>query len=85
MDIVLEIFDTYAADRFYAWALPARLSSLSFNDEGFINATAQVFSAWKYKPATHLLHLKPGESAYLSSWPRDNIYRQFSSLYFITV
>ncbi len=84
MDIVLELVDTFALDYVYAAAYPARPAPFDYLHAGGINATAQAFSTWQYKPATHFFSVEPSQAAYMSAWPRDNIYRQFLSLFFIT-
>ncbi|KAL2754669.1 hypothetical protein ACRALDRAFT_2043597 [Sodiomyces alcalophilus JCM 7366] len=85
MDIILEIADTYVADYLYAWFMPARPAPYDLARDDFANGTTGAFSAWQYKPATHFLYLEPSEAAYMSTWPRDNIYRQAISLYTITL
>lgn len=84
MDIVLEVLDTYAFDYAYAYFLPAKPAPYGFGDVNGANSTAQTLSSWQYKPATHLFSLEPSQAAYMSAWPRDNIYRQAISLYLIT-
>ena len=81
MDIILELTDTFIADYIYAWAHPARATLYDFPET--TNATAQTFSAWTYKPATSYISVQPSEAAYMSAWPRDNLYRQLITLYFI--
>lgn len=85
MDIVLEIADTFVGDHLYAWLMPARPAPYDLAHDDFTNGTTGTFSAWQYKPATHLIYLEPSEAAYMSAWPRDNIYRQAISLYTITL
>lgn len=89
MDIVLEVFDTFLGDRIYAALLPASLSSsttfLAGKDDA--NSTLSFFGdaqSYVYEPASTYLYLEPSKYAYMSAWPRDNIYRQTISLYFIT-
>lgn len=89
MDIILEIWDTFIGDRLYSTLLPTSLSS-SVGLPAFVNAansTLALFGAAEpfiYEPATQLIHLEPSKYAYLSAWPRNNIYRQFSSFFLIT-
>ncbi|PKY06887.1 hypothetical protein P168DRAFT_265660 [Aspergillus campestris IBT 28561] len=88
MDIALEIWDTFIADRLYASLLPASLSS-SVTLPGFNNAansTLSLFGASKpfaYEPATQWIYLEPSKYAYMSAWPRNNIYRQALSFFLI--
>ncbi len=88
MDIALEIWDTVIGDRLYSALLPASLSS-SLSAPGFpttANSTLSLFGATEpfvYEPATKLIYLEPSKYAYLSAWPRNNIYRQFSSFFLI--
>ncbi|KAL4782756.1 hypothetical protein BJX76DRAFT_331926 [Aspergillus varians] len=88
MDIALEIWDTFLGDRLFSALLPASLSS-TVSIPGFPNAansTLSLFGASKpfvYEPATKLIYLEPSKHAYLSAWPRNNIYRQFSSFFLI--
>ncbi|KAJ5570347.1 uncharacterized protein N7459_009777 [Penicillium hispanicum] len=89
MDIILELWDTFIGDRLYSMLLPTSLSSaVSF--PAFVNAansSLALFGASEpfiYEPATQLIHLEPSKYAYLSAWPRNNIYRQFTSFFLIT-
>lgn len=83
MDIVLEVLDTYALDHVYATAYPARPAPYDYpfppSNE---TQSQQVFSSWTYKPATIYFSTTPGPYAYMSAWPRDNIWRQSLSLFF---
>ena len=87
MDIVLEIFDTFLLDRLYATTLPGSASDIAENT--LTKSTATFFSA-REVPTTAVLassqylHLEPSQYAYMSAWPRDNIWRQALSLYLIT-
>lgn len=88
MDIALEIWDTFIGDPLYATLLPLSLSS-SVSSPGFTNAansTLSFFGApqpFTYEPATQLIYLEPSQYAYMSAWPRNNIYRQFLSFFLI--
>lgn len=85
MDIALELLDTFAFDYAYAALFPARPAPFDVADIGLgANATAQVFSSWQYKPSSFLFNLPPPPQAYLTSVPRDNLARQFVSLFLIT-
>ncbi|KAL2216902.1 sterol delta 5,6-desaturase ERG3 [Thermoascus aurantiacus ATCC 26904] len=89
MDIVLEVWDAFLGDRLYATLLPASLvSSVTFPaDKGVFNGTLSFFSqpeSYVYKPATKFFRLEPSKYAYMSAWPRDNIYRQSVSFFLIT-
>lgn len=89
MDIVLEFWDTFIGDRLYSAVLPASLSS-STSFPAFVNAansSLALFGASEpfiYEPATQLIHFEPSKYAYLSAWPRNNMYRQFTSFFLIT-
>jgi lathosterol oxidase len=90
MDIILELFDTFVFDPIYAQILPAsprRAPYGSFKD-GASNATLssrrEIPTSFVYEPASQYLSFTPSKSAYMSSWNRDNIYRQAISLYLIT-
>lgn len=88
MDIALEIWDTFIGDRLYSSLLPLSLSS-SVSIPGLntaANSTLSLFGAsepYVYEPATQLFSLEPSKYAYLSAWPRNNIYRQFLSFFLI--
>jgi lathosterol oxidase len=69
MDVTLEIFDTFLLDHVYSALLPA---------------SSRNAAEWQYTPATVYFTLEPGEAAFASTWPRDNIYRQGISLFLIT-
>ncbi|KAI1844959.1 hypothetical protein JX265_009587 [Neoarthrinium moseri] len=83
MDVVNELWDTFIGDYAYAYLLPARPAPYDFPDST-INSTQQVFSAWRYEPATKYLQVQPSQYAYMSAWDRDNIYRQSVNLFLIT-
>lgn len=89
MDIILELWDTFIGDRLYAAALPASLSS-AISLPGFANAansTMALFGSpepFVYEQATQMIYLEPSKYAYLSAWPRNNVYRQFTSFFLIT-
>lgn len=82
MDIALELMDNYVFDYAYAYLAP----SPAFKFRNFAaNATApQALSTWTYKPSSFLFELEPSRYAYMSSLPRDNIFRQYISLFLIT-
>lgn len=83
MDIPLECFDTYIFDHIYAALLPAQHSTYGLND-GLSNASLADSSTWTYQPSSKFVSFEPYDAAYLSQWTRDNIYRQFLSLFIIT-
>ncbi|KAL8642688.1 MAG: hypothetical protein Q9228_000656 [Teloschistes exilis] len=87
MDIVLDIFDTFLFDRLYASAFPA-LCVANGKDRVQVAATS-TFSSMRELPTTHhsptqFWTLEPTKYAFMSAWPRDNIWRQTLSLYLIT-
>ncbi|GAD99321.1 sterol delta 5,6-desaturase ERG3 [Paecilomyces variotii No. 5] len=89
MDIVLEIWDTFIGDPLYSALLPASLSSTVSLPAAFngANNTLALFGepdSYVYEPATHFFRLEPSKYAYMSAWPRDNIYRQSVSFFLIT-
>lgn len=84
MDVVLEITDTFIGDYLYATLHPAKPVFYDFPEAGANATTAQALSDWSYKPATQFIHLEPSKYAYMSAWPRDNIFRQGFSLFMIT-
>ncbi|PLB34485.1 sterol desaturase family protein [Aspergillus candidus] len=88
MDIALEIWDTFIADRLYASLLPVSLSSSVTlpGSNNAVNSTLSFFGASKpfaYEPATQWIYLEPSKYAYMSAWPRNNIYRQALSFFLI--
>lgn len=82
MDIVLELWDTFLGDRLYSTVLPSSLASNAA-------ATSPPYALWGaskpfvYEPATMWIYLEPSQYAYMSAWPRNNIYRQFLSFFLI--
>jgi lathosterol oxidase len=84
MDIILEVVDAFIADPIYAYLAPAHPAPYDFPAATAANTTAQTFSTWTYKPATQYLHIQPSQAAYMTSMPRDNVWRQFITLYCIT-
>lgn len=83
MDVILELFDLAILDRVYANALPlsADIPGNAANATSFL---ASPNNGYVYRPASAFLQLEPSNYAYASQWPRDNLYRQTISLYFIT-
>lgn len=84
MDIVLELTDTFIADYAYAYFFPARPAPYDFPHATAANASAQTFTAWTWKPATQFIQVAPSQAAYNTSLPRDHVYRQLVTLFFIT-
>lgn len=100
MDVVLEIADTFMFDRMFASLLPIQststfdpISTLTAgfkgyeNDTTFADATQSAElarSGWQFEPASQYLSVQPSEYAWMSRWDRDNVYRQFVSLYILT-
>ena len=94
MDVILELFDTFAFDRLYANLLPLTPSMLAYSAIDTLSAAPNAtWSSMKeagtpfsytFAPASQYFSVEPSSYAYLSRWPRDNIYRQAVSLYLIT-
>lgn len=86
MDIILEVFDTFLFDRFWATIHPA--SPLQYTENAVKDATTTFTSMRELPTAIHastqFFQLEPSKFAYMSEWPRDNIWRQFLTLYLIT-
>jgi Delta7-sterol 5-desaturase len=88
MDIVLEAFNSYGFDRFWATILPASKATFLTNmlKEAVPSAT---FSSMReaptaFRPASQYLSFEPGRYAYMSALPRDNMWRQGVTLFLIT-
>lgn len=79
MDIVLELVDTFIADDVYANLFP--IGNLNKTD---FNASTQITEPWVWQPATEYFHVQPSQAASMSSLVRDNLYRQFSTIFFTT-
>ncbi|KAA8903824.1 hypothetical protein TRICI_005635 [Trichomonascus ciferrii] len=89
MDIVLECIDTYALDYVYATLLPATEGSGMSGFEEMHNVTLPRQPGNILSKAGGDIYGQPfmfPASSYIeaSSWSRDNIYRQFISLFFVT-
>lgn len=84
MDIVLEVADTFLLDRLYAKLVPAGPAPYDLSKDDIATNASTTASLWQYKPATSVFTLLPSPEAYMSAWPRDNLLRQFISLFFIT-
>ncbi|PTB71380.1 hypothetical protein M440DRAFT_1395702 [Trichoderma longibrachiatum ATCC 18648] len=84
MDVVLELTDTFIADHVYAWLFPLQPAPYDYPKATASNSSAQAFSSWTYKPATSYFSVEPFQAAYMSSLPRDNMWRQAATLFFIT-
>lgn len=84
MDIVLEVIDTFVGDYLYATVHPARLAPYDYpNPPSNETVSQQAFTSWTYKPSTQYISFEPSEYAYMSAWPRDNIYRQALTLFML--
>jgi len=88
--VVLEVVDTFLFDRIYATLLPASPAVIAANLAAK-DAPTSTFSSMRegptpfhFQPASQLLSFEPGPYAYMSSWPRDDAWRQAISLYLIT-
>ena len=85
MDIALELMDTFVFDYAYSAVFPPHAAAYKVDGAGFgANATAQTFTTWQYEPSSFLFTLEPSRYAYETSVPRDNIFRQYFSLFLIT-
>lgn len=89
MDIVLELCDTFAFDRFWATVLPASSALTNHNATATWSsmresATLVPKQSWTWEPATSYISFPPSEYAWQSAWPRDKLERQFIELFFIT-
>lgn len=93
MDIVLEVIDAFVFDRFYASFWPALPGPGAINSIqnmpnattwSFRNAATAPLNNFQFKPASQYISVAPSKWAYLTSWPRDDPYRQLLSLYLIT-
>lgn len=91
MDVVLEIFDTFAFDYLYAAALPVQnppyaklISSLPATTLNATQAEITGSNGYVYSPSTVYFQLEPSKYAYLSAASRDNPYRQALTLFLIT-
>ncbi|KAK0653754.1 putative Delta(7)-sterol 5(6)-desaturase [Lasiodiplodia hormozganensis] len=83
MDLVLELFDAYAFDRVYATLLPAQPFP-GQTASGNASIPRSCLDNYDFKPASQYLSFPPSELACLSQWSRDNVWRQWISLYIIT-
>ncbi|EFX00745.1 c-5 sterol desaturase [Grosmannia clavigera kw1407] len=83
MDIALEIMDTYGFDYVYSTLLPAPSAPYNLASSDF-GGNATALSSWTYKPTSFLFTLEPSKYAYMSAWNRDNMLRQYISLFLIT-
>lgn len=92
MDVILEVFDTFALDRLYATVLPLSSSMLAYSAVGDFTASSNASwssmatgaTPYKFEPASQYFSVEPSSYAYMSRWPRDSIYRQATSLFLIT-
>lgn len=96
MDVVLELLDTYVYDALYANVLPLTPKQLAFSSVSDFAGVAEHNATWssmrelgtpavyKFEPASQYFSVQPSSYAFMSRWPRDNIYRQAVSLYLTT-
>ncbi|KAK2794937.1 c-5 sterol desaturase [Onygenales sp. PD_12] len=88
MDVILEVLDTFLFDYLYAAVVPGSTAGgLTSKIANGLNITESALGAgagYVYSPSTRYFSLEPSKYAYKSALPRDNIYRQFITLYLIT-
>ncbi|KAF2086958.1 C-5 sterol desaturase [Saccharata proteae CBS 121410] len=95
MDVVLEGMDAYIFDYLYAYAFPAKSAASYAPPPMGANATLSSMretptmlspggNTWKWEPASEYLNFEPSQYAYMSSMPRDDLYRQFFTLFLVT-
>ncbi|PGH13187.1 hypothetical protein AJ80_06433 [Polytolypa hystricis UAMH7299] len=87
MDIVLEVLDTFLFDYLYAAVLPTPASGLISQVSNVLNGNNSTLAngnGYAYSPSTKYFSLEPSKYAYMSSLPRDNMYRQAITLYLMT-
>ena len=67
-------------------ATATAIANATFSSRREVPTTRMGVAEWiyQYQPATQYLQLEPSEWAYMSAWPRDSIFRQAVSLFFIT-
>ncbi|KAL4791251.1 hypothetical protein BDV19DRAFT_312014 [Aspergillus venezuelensis] len=75
MDVFLDILDTFVFDRFYAWALPAPVPNVAGAELGSQKLYNQHVG--RYVP------LQPSQYVETSSWKREDIARQLTSLFLV--
>lgn len=93
MDVVLEVFDTFALDKLYANVLPLTPAQRAWSAvDSLITPPNATWSSMReaatppydFKPASQFLSFEPSSYAYMSQLPRDNVIRQAISLFAIT-
>ena len=68
----------------YAYAAIAPAPAFNARDVAANASSLQALSPWTYKSSTFLFELEPSRYAYMSSLPRNNVFRQYISLFLIT-
>lgn len=76
MDVILEVLDPIVLDKAYAWALPHPGAT-----GGLSNSSAASYST---NSTAGLEFSSPAAPDSASLWPRDNIYRQITSILVLT-
>ena len=84
MDVILELTDTFVADHVYAWLFPQGSDSSDSPSYLLSSYSNRRRTDWKYEPASALIHFEPSPAAYMSALDRDNVYRQFITLFLLT-
>jgi len=88
MDIVLEAVDTFVYDRLYATLMPVASSPISYNaskaNTTFGGEPTAYYNNYQFTPASQYISFTPSKYAYMSSLPRDSIWRQAIGLFLIT-
>jgi len=84
MDVILEIIDTFVADHVYAWLFPQG-SDQSDGPSYLLSSHSNLSRIdWQYEPASTLIRFEPSPAAYMSALNRDNVCRQFMTLFLLT-
>ncbi|GAB1217880.1 Delta(7)-sterol 5(6)-desaturase erg3B [Aspergillus terreus] len=83
MDVLLDVLDTFVFDRLYATLFPVSPAVLHSQTTHGVSQNGTELASVN----THInryISLEPSEWAAKSTWSRDNIYRQFLSLFLMT-
>lgn len=84
MDIVLNIFDNLALDRFYATVAPARDYAAIASAIAGNSTVKSFFPTYEADPISQYFNFQPSQYAALSEFPRNDWRRQLVSLSLIT-
>ncbi|GAO16265.1 uncharacterized protein UV8b_08216 [Ustilaginoidea virens] len=83
MDVILDLCETFVGDHVFAWLHPAQPGAHSHIVSSNYTSPSPYGLPCHYEPPTKYFTIAPSPAACMSSWPRDNVFRQSINLFLI--